>query len=594
MKDFPYRPRKGQLDALKFIKKHAEGIVCLDAPTGFGKTAVVLSALLPLGPVMWAVRTGNEADRPVEELKEINRRLGKNYFGFSFRGKKDMCLLARDIGLKDSESVAYLCRQRREKCPYNNSLEFKPEGPMLYTEILDICKETGSCPYYSQRGLLLHADLVSLNYNYIVHPALGWVIKSVVPFKNFFLVVDEAHNLRYAGNVFSEEITLNTAKNAVREAEKVDNEVAEEVKKIQLQMEELMRAMERRGEKERKINAGEFYTPHLRSMKKLGEEVRRRMLEENKTPRSSIYRLATFLMESMKFEDVKGVVFIARIERENLRIERWDMRCGEILKSRWNEFRGCVFCSGTLRPIKAFAEIAGIERYAGRHFKTELGQSKCIVVKGVSTRGEVLTEKQKRRYGKLIKEFFRVEVNSAIFSASYRIQGELMPFILKAAESTNKKLFVERQGMSGDEGRRILDRFKKMGGVLVATMTGRFAEGADFPGKELEAMLLIGIPFDRMTLKTQLYIDYYMDVHGEEKGWYYAYVIPAMQRACQAMGRALRSAEDKALFILADERYGETVYSRLLPDYVKTESVNFEEAGKKIKDSWLSLSRACG
>jgi len=265
------------------------------------------------------------------------------------------------------------------------------------------------------------------------------------------------------------------------------------------------------------------------------------------------------------------------------------MRCGEILKSRWNKFRGCVFCSGTLRPIKAFAEIAGIEKYAGRHFKTDLGKSKCIIVKGVSTRGEMLTEKQKEKYGKLVEDFFRIEANSAIFSASYRIQSELMPFIVKAAEKTDKSFFVEKQGMSGDEGRKLLDDFKREGGVLVATMTGRFAEGADFPSKQLEAMLLIGIPFDRMTLKTQLYIDYYMDVHGEEKGWYYAYVIPAMQKVCQTMGRALRSKEDRASFILADERCEETIYSRLLPDYVTPKSVDFEMASKKIRELWRSL-----
>lgn len=589
---FPYKPRKGQIEALKFIKKHAKENVCIDAPTGFGKTAVILSALLPIAPIVWAVRTGNEADRPIEELKEINKRLNTDYFGFSFRGKKDMCLLAREKGLDDTESVAYLCKRSRDNCPYYipiESLRFKPSEPMLYTEILKLCRENGICPYYFQRELLFHADVVSLSYNYIVHPSLGWVIKSVIPFEDCFLVVDEAHNLRYAGSIFSDEITLNTARNALKEVEKLDKEVAKEVEGILLLMEELRKDMEKKGEEERKVDIQEFYSDYLNVMKKLGEEIRRRKFEDGKAPRSSLYRLATFLIESMNFDGIKGVVFIAKAESDNLRLERWDMRCGEILKKRWRQFKGCIFCSGTLKPIKAFAEMVGIESYAGRHFSTELGRNECLIVRGVSTRGESLTEKQKKKYGILIDEFMKIEANSAIFSASYRIQRELMPYIVNAAKEAGKEIFVEKQGMSGDEGRKLLDEFKKKGGVLVATMTGRFAEGADFPGKELEAMLLIGIPFDRMTLRTQLYIDYYMDVFGEEKGWYYAYVIPAMQRTCQAMGRALRGKEDRALFVLGDERYRERIYSRLLPEYVKPKSVDFEEVGEEMQKSWHLL-----
>lgn len=84
-----YKFRKGQKQALEFIKKNVDRNLCFDAPTGFGKTAIILTVLLPLQhPIIWAVRTGNEADRPIEELKVINTKLKKSFFGFSFRGKK--------------------------------------------------------------------------------------------------------------------------------------------------------------------------------------------------------------------------------------------------------------------------------------------------------------------------------------------------------------------------------------------------------------------------------------------------------------------------------------------------------------------------
>jgi DNA excision repair protein ERCC-2 len=587
--EFPYSFREGQREALDFIRKNIGYNICMDAPTGFGKTAVVLSALLPY-PVIWCVRTGNEADRPIEELKIINERLNKNFFGFSFRGKKDMCLLAREKEYDDVESVTYLCKSKKKECRYYENLQFfkiKPEKPLLYSEIIEICRNREVCPYYLQRELLYHADVVSLSYNYIIHPGISWTIRSILPFDECFLVVDEAHNLRLAGNLNSDEITLNTLKNALKEIDEIGNgELGGIVSEMLWKVDELREDMLKKGEEERVMDIRTLECKHLNLLKKSGELIRQKRLEEGKPPRSSLYHLADFLITSLK-NLAKGVVFIASVEKNNLRIERWDMRSAEILKDKWKLFKGCIFCSGTLKPIKAFSETVGLESWKGKSFKALTGKCKSLIIKGVSTRGEELDESEAERYVKLIGKFLKIDANLAIFSASYRIQNKLLPEILKISD---KQVFAERQGMSGDEGRKLLDEFKAHGGVLVATMTGRFAEGTDFPGKELEGIFLIGIPFDRMTLRTQLYLDYYEELYGKEKGYYYAYVVPAMQRASQTLGRALRSKEDKALFVLGDERYGERIYSRLLPDFIQPGIVEFENAGVEMRRAWSELS----
>lgn len=596
---FPYPYREGQREALDFISK-SDGNVCLDAPTGFGKTAVILSALLNKSyPVIWAVRTGNEADRPVEELKEINKSSKKKFFGFSFRGKRDMCLAAREKGLTETDSVAYFCKSFKESCPYFENLGYyriNPSRPLLYSEIIDICREAGVCPYYLQRELLYHADLVALSYNYIIHPRMSWVIKSVIPFKACFLVVDEAHNLRLAGSINSDQITLSTFRNAVRELNALgENELAKSVTGMLEKALKFHKNMLRAGEEERTIDLEIFVNEqeqeYLQELKKAGESVRKRRLREGKAPRSSTYHLATFFLDSFEFS-VDGVAFIATAEKRNLAIERWDMRSAEILKDVWRQFRRCVFCSGTLKPIRAFAETVGLEEWNGKSFRGEVGKSKSLVIRGLSTRGEELSKEEIEKYAVLIEDFLEIDANLAIFSASYRVQKDLLPKIRKLARKKGKSVYVEKQGMQGDAARKLLDDFKRNGGVLVAPMTGRFAEGADFPGKELEGVFLVGIPFDRMTLRTKLYIDYYKRLYGEDKGWYYSYVIPALQRASQALGRALRSRDDRALFILGDERYGEKIYARLLPSFLKAEVVEYEEAGRKISEAWEELKKA--
>ncbi len=118
------------------------------------------------------------------------------------------------------------------------------------------------------------------------------------------------------------------------------------------------------------------------------------------------------------------------------------------------------------------------------------------------------------------------------------------------------------------------------------TASGRFAEGADFPGEELEGIFLVGIPFDKMNVKTKLYLKYYEKLYGKRKGSYYAYIVPAMRRASQSLGRALRAKEEKAVLICGDERYREKSFLNLLPEYFqrKAEIVDYAKIHEKVKN----------
>jgi len=40
----------------------------------------------------------------------------------------------------------------------------------------------------------------------------------------------------------------------------------------------------------------------------------------------------------------------------------------------------------------------------------------------------------------------------------------------------------------------------------------------------------MGTQFERVSARTELYLDYYKELCGKEKGSYYAYVVPAFKR----------------------------------------------------------------
>ncbi len=340
------------------------------------------------------------------------------------------------------------------------------------------------------------------------------------------------------------------------------------------------------------MKAGKLTKSVIEQSYKIGTTIRLKLLEEGKPPRSSLYHFGKFWLESLELYGTDGIAFIASKEKDNVILERWDMRSAELLKDRWPEFYSVVFCSGTLRPTKAFADTVGVSSYKAKIIPSifNLNRIKSFILNDVSTRGEQLTEEAKNKYLEAIELFLSAfNRNIAIFNASYRIQNELIEGLNQLSKKYNRKLFIEYEGMPGDEGRVLLDSFKKTAysnqkGLLVASMSGRFAEGADFPGAELEGVFLVGIPFDRVSIRTKLYIKYYSKLYGKRRGYYLSYIVPALRRASQALGRALRSEEDRAIFILGDKRYKQRIYFSLLPYYVRktTSIVTYREIPQRI------------
>lgn len=585
---FPYKPRPRQLEVAEEIAKALKRTnVILEAPTGFGKTPVVLYALLPQVErgvrIVWAVRTGNETDRPVEELAVFRRGLGLKLVGVSFRGKRDMCLLARKFGGDlDYSEVSYICSRERSRCRFYQRLgDVDPyplvsRGALTYSEVFQWASAWEVCPYFLQRKLLAHADLVALSYNYVVSQELSWSIRQLIPFDESVLVVDEAHNLQNL-DLGGDSVTEGTLQRAQEEAREVGSRraielvghaidyVTDRFKGLQEEESELFDPAELLPD-----DGGRQLEEALRA----GEAVRELRYKQGRRPRSSLHHFATFLEAALGLRGVQGIAFIAERVGGRVSLSIWDMRSAEVLGSVWGKFRRVVFISGTLSPVEAFAETVGVKSYHALSVPSPYDETNASVylVTDLTTRGEELSSEMAERYVEAVARLLsRVRRNIAIFTASYRVQqGLIEAGLLKRAEELGYTSFIERRDMSGLEAAEALKGFKAMAkegkGLLVAPMGGRFAEGADYPGEELMCVFLAGIPFEKPTTKTKLYIEYYQSLYGEERGRLYAYIYPAIRKAAQALGRALRSPKDQAVLVLGDYRYRS--YLKLLPDYV--------------------------
>jgi DNA excision repair protein ERCC-2 len=139
---------------------------------------------------------------------------------------------------------------------------------------------------------------------------------------------------------------------------------------------------------------------------------------------------------------------------------------------------------------------------------------------------------------------------------------------------------VERQKVRSTDQDKLLDKFKSMGlkggAVLVGVMGGRFSEGEDYPGNEMNSVVIVGVPYPKPTEKVESQIEYY-DMVFPGRGKEYGYVLPAMRKASQAAGRPFRNLDDRGVVVFMDYRYSTRYLANLLPEWIRSRLRSVEE-----------------
>ena len=113
---------------------------------------------------------------------------------------------------------------------------------------------------------------------------------------------------------------------------------------------------------------------------------------------------------------------------------------------------------------------------------------------------------------KRIQEVVRnTPVNTGIFTASYEVSRSLMAEGLQ--DALEKPLFFERRGMTSKANEKLVEEFKEHaltgGAVFLGVQGGRTSEGVDFPGNQMNSVVIIGVPYAEPTPRVKAQIDYY-------------------------------------------------------------------------------------
>jgi Rad3-related DNA helicase len=94
-------------------------------------------------------------------------------------------------------------------------------------------------------------------------------------------------------------------------------------------------------------------------------------------------------------------------------------------------------------------------------------------------------------------------------------------------------------------------------------MGGMFSEGIDYIGDMLSGVIVVGVGLPMINELNNQLKDYYDQAFN--KGFDYAYQYPGMNKVIQAVGRVIRTENDKGVAILIDDRFDTPYYRKLFP-----------------------------
>jgi DNA excision repair protein ERCC-2 len=275
----------------------------------------------------------------------------------------------------------------------------------------------------------------------------------------------------------------------------------------------------------------------------------------------------------------QGTLGTAAVEDYNLRFNVSDIDPRDILGNLANKSKSVTLMSGTLHPTDLFKNLLfypGV--VVGRHEMTnpfpKENRTLAIVSDVTTAFGQRNVADNVKSTEAVIRALASAGGNVGLFFPSYDMLGAYAETCRKCCLDLGKQLLSEQ---STKDKNALIRQFKSASNAMVVGVCrGSLSEGIDYPGQQMLAVAVIGVPLARFSKYQMRIMDYYSRRHMD--GETLTYNLPAVIAASQALGRCIRSEKDKGFLILADSRYLYPKYNQLLPEWMQREAISVKSS----------------
>jgi len=584
---FPFRTyRPGQREmAAAVARTSAQGDhLLVEAPTGIGKTAAALHPLLRAGLERGRRLYVLTAKTTQQEMftKTLAALDGDSFRSVRLRAKERMC--ANDVILCHEEHCAYAK-------DYGAKMEASGLLPRLMASarhldpdrIFEEARREVVCPFEVSLEVAEEADVVIGDYNYVFDPIVSLSgARDPSSLSDAYLLIDEAHNLVDRGRgYYSPELTeaglkqLADRMSALRAKSTLDAlEAADAVLAL------VQDAVSTLDEPEERTGLVALDPQRLDDLRLQLEAILVRHLADLRTgaervPNDPIVELYfTFARFHDVFRKAQGngaadQAFDVLTSREGRGGARLAILCKDPSKQLGpilNAAAATVSMSATLSPPEFYRDLLGLdpERTDVLRLPSPFPRENRLIAiaSGVDTRYSARAGSAPKVAELVASLASSCPGNVLALFPSYRFLDEVRVHLRampgrRVIRPSDRSSELERTAALAalcDGGAPVL---------LLAVSGGAFAEGVDYPGEMLHAVLVVSPALPQVRFEQERMREYFEERY--EKGFEYAYVIPGMTRVVQSAGRVIRSESDVGVIVLACRRFLMNPYRRYLP-----------------------------
>lgn len=595
---FPFDEyRRGQrkmiIAVYKSIQEKQRVLCC--APTGIGKT---ISSIFPS---MKAIGEGYGERLFYLTAKTITRTTAQE--ALFLLKEKNPNVYFKSITLTAKDKICMLEERNciPEVCPYANGYYdrintvlynlLKKEESFTREKIEKIARENKLCPYELSLDISSWCDCVICDYNYLFDP--------VVKLKRFFensdkeniFLIDEAHNLPdRAREMYSAKLNKRDFFDFKKGLPKKFKQLQSTLKQINDGFIELRhRAEDENMNTLTLVNVPEELKKPINKFIIAAEE----FLEQHAEP--TIEKELLILYFSVLFyrrisesftKAYNTLIFIRK--NGDVVVKLFCMDPSDFIDESLSCGRSSILFSATLLPLDYYNHLLGATQ-AKRLFLESPFKKENL---GLFINNAIGTKYTQRDYSlqeivNMVYSFINFKNgNYIVYFPSYAYMNSVYHLF----EEQHPDIFTIMQSNTMDESEResFLENFsnsKETNILAFCVLGGIFSEGIDLVGDKLIGSIIVGVGLPQINEEQNSLKMYYDEEFSQ--GFAYAYQYPGMNKVLQAAGRVIRTAEDKGVVLLIDERFTDRRYLQLFPPHWQHwQTTTKDTIQKQLEDFW--------
>lgn len=464
------------------------------------------------------------------------------------------------------------------------------------------------CPYELVLESARDADLIILNYYHVFDRTIReqlYLSLGIEP-KDALLLVDEAHN---CGEVVQ---SIESVSFKEHDVGQVSNELvamrrrsksADAITGVLPRITDFMNGLKNSTEPEdwfdpaifdRMIVRGSLYSRMdeiVDDLFTLTDTIREKNTKAGDYHETATERLATFLFRLNGAATDPSFLTVYSRQDDGIALEVRSIDPGPALQEICGSHACALLISGTLSPVGNYARyyFADLPVAMLTLTATFPRENRCVLAAGDITTAYSMRQDRANTalISRYILAFAGISGNCAVYFPSYQILEQYAALCTPKIRS--KQVFIEPR-IAADAGAALSEFLalpsKNRSGILFAVCGGKWSEGLDYRGEMLSGAMVIGLPLAPFNRVRKIVIEYFARKFPGE-GEFLSYTLPAINRALQALGRVLRTPDDRGILVLGERRFTEHRVKRALPAWMQEEMVPCTaDEFEKVVEQW--------